>query len=161
MAKVVTNPPQAPVDLEEAAAEEIIRYAVDQYHPQLYTACSFQKEESVILDMLLKIEPTARIFALDTSVLFPETYEKSRPSAKHWLRSMPGSPASAVNSHPRARMHLSLASTPRLASGSSTHWPTGQTRTSGTTSLSTTFPTTSFTTATTPRSAAPTARSQV
>ena len=37
-------------------------------------ACSFQKEESVLLDMLYGIAPDARVFALDTHVLFPETY---------------------------------------------------------------------------------------
>jgi phosphoadenosine phosphosulfate reductase len=37
-------------------------------------ACSFQKEEAVLLDMLFAIDPAARVFALDTHVLFPETY---------------------------------------------------------------------------------------
>ena len=37
-------------------------------------ACSFQKEESVLLDMLFALEPKARVFALDTHDLFPETY---------------------------------------------------------------------------------------
>jgi phosphoadenosine phosphosulfate reductase len=48
---------------------------VGEFHPRLYVACSFQKEASVILDMLLAIEPRARVFTLDTGVLFPETYE--------------------------------------------------------------------------------------
>jgi phosphoadenosine phosphosulfate reductase len=37
-------------------------------------ACSFQKEESVLLDMLFALEPKARVFAIDTHFLFPETY---------------------------------------------------------------------------------------
>jgi phosphoadenosine phosphosulfate reductase len=44
----------------------------------MYVACSFQKEASVILDIVLGIEPTARVFTLDTGVLFPETYETWR-----------------------------------------------------------------------------------
>lgn len=36
-------------------------------------ACSFQKEESVLVDMLTKIEPAVRIFTIDTGVLHPET----------------------------------------------------------------------------------------
>ena len=48
---------------------------VDQFHPSLYVACSFQQEESVLLDMLHRIEPDIRIFYLDTDVLFEETYE--------------------------------------------------------------------------------------
>jgi phosphoadenosine phosphosulfate reductase len=63
-----------PPDLETSSAEEVLAYAVEQYHPRLYLACSFQKEESVLIDMLHRIEPEARIFALDTHVLFPETY---------------------------------------------------------------------------------------
>jgi phosphoadenosine phosphosulfate reductase len=62
-------------NLEPASAEETLEYLVDRFHPRLYVATSFQKEASVIMDMLLKIEPEARFFTLDTDVLFPETYE--------------------------------------------------------------------------------------
>jgi phosphoadenosine phosphosulfate reductase len=61
-------------DLEQSSAQEVLEYMVEQFHPRLYVACSFQKEASVIMDMLLKIEPSARFFTLDTGVLFPETY---------------------------------------------------------------------------------------
>jgi phosphoadenosine phosphosulfate reductase len=37
-------------------------------------ACSFQKEESVLLNMLTQIESSPRLFVIDTGVLFPETY---------------------------------------------------------------------------------------
>ena len=67
-----------PPDLEERSAEEVLRYMVDRFHPRLYVACSFQKEASVIMDMLLRIEPAARFFTLDTGVLFPETYSTWR-----------------------------------------------------------------------------------
>ncbi len=40
--------------------------------------CSFQKEESVLLDMLFALEPKARVFAIDTHYLFPETYDAWR-----------------------------------------------------------------------------------
>ena len=58
---------------------------VEHFHPNLSLACSFQKEESVLLDMLLEIEPDARVFALDTHVLFPETYEAWRGVEKRML----------------------------------------------------------------------------
>jgi phosphoadenosine phosphosulfate reductase len=61
-------------DLEHASAEEVLAYAVERFHPRLFVACSFQKEASVIMDMLLRIEPEARFFTLDTGVLFDETY---------------------------------------------------------------------------------------
>ena len=68
----------APPDLESLSAQEVLAHVVGEFHPRLYVACSFQKEASVILDMLLAIEPGARVFTLDTGVLFPETYETWR-----------------------------------------------------------------------------------
>jgi phosphoadenosine phosphosulfate reductase len=68
----------APPDLESLSAQEVLAHVADEFHPRLYVACSFQKEASVILDMLLAVEPQARVFTLDTGVLFPETYETWR-----------------------------------------------------------------------------------
>ena len=65
-------------DLEGASAQEVLEHLVEHFHPRLYVACSFQKEASVIMDMLLNIEPEARFFTLDTGLLFPETYETWR-----------------------------------------------------------------------------------
>ena len=62
-------------DPELLSAPEVLGVMVEHFHPNLSLACSFQKEESVLLDMLLAIEPGARVFALDTHVLFPETYD--------------------------------------------------------------------------------------
>ena len=57
------------------SAEEILRFCVETFPGKLSLACSFQKEESVLLDMLFAIDPKARVFAIDTRYLFPETYE--------------------------------------------------------------------------------------
>jgi phosphoadenosine phosphosulfate reductase len=62
-------------DLDSAAAEDVLAYAVERFHPRLTMACSFQKEESVLLHMLTAIEPRAHVFMIDTGVLFPETLE--------------------------------------------------------------------------------------
>ena len=64
----------SPPDLEQSSAEEVLRYAVERFHPRLSVACSFQKEASVIMDMLLRIEPETRFFTIDTGVLFEETH---------------------------------------------------------------------------------------
>src|SRR5881397_3468766 len=64
----------APPDLEHLTAEELLAYAVERFHPRLTLACSFQKEESVLIDMLMRVAPDARVFTIDTGVLFPETY---------------------------------------------------------------------------------------
>jgi phosphoadenosine phosphosulfate reductase len=64
----------SPPDFEQRTAAEVLAHAVEQHHPRLALACSFQKEEAVLVDMLLRIEPRARVFTLDTGVLFAETY---------------------------------------------------------------------------------------
>jgi phosphoadenosine phosphosulfate reductase len=65
-------------DLEHHGAEEVLAYAAERFHPRLYVAASFQKESSVIVDMLLRVEPEARFFMLDTGVLFDETHATRR-----------------------------------------------------------------------------------
>jgi phosphoadenosine phosphosulfate reductase len=71
-------------DLEALDAREVLAWAVETHHPRLAAACSFQKEASVILDLLLSVEPEARVFTLDTGVLFPETYETWRRVEEHY-----------------------------------------------------------------------------
>jgi phosphoadenosine phosphosulfate reductase len=61
--------------LETASAEEVLEYAVERFHPRLTMACSFQKEESVLVHMLLAARPDARVFTIDTGVLFGETLQ--------------------------------------------------------------------------------------
>jgi phosphoadenosine phosphosulfate reductase len=63
----------APDLIETASAEDVIAYAVDRFHPRLTLACSFQKEESVLVHMLTAVEPGAHVFMIDTGVLFEET----------------------------------------------------------------------------------------
>ena len=71
-------------DLEPASAEEVLRFAVERFHPRLYVACSFQKEASVIMDLLVRIEPAVHFFTLDTGLLFQETYETWERVEKHY-----------------------------------------------------------------------------
>jgi phosphoadenosine phosphosulfate reductase len=73
-----------PPDLEHGSAQDVLRYAVARHHPRLTVACSFQKEASVILDMLLRIEPEARFFTLDTGAFFEETYVTWRELERHY-----------------------------------------------------------------------------
>ena len=61
-------------DMADANAVAVLEHMVERFHPRLYVACSFQKEASVIMDMLVRIEPRARFFTLDTGLFFPETY---------------------------------------------------------------------------------------
>ncbi len=70
--------------MRSLTATEVLEEALERFHPRLATACSFQKEESVMLDMLLTIEPGARVFTIDTGVLFPETIETWRAFEERW-----------------------------------------------------------------------------
>ena len=66
---------ELPSDVEAMSAEEILGFVLERFPRKVALACSFQKEESVLLDMLFSLEPNARVFAIDTRYLFPETHE--------------------------------------------------------------------------------------
>jgi phosphoadenosine phosphosulfate reductase len=65
-------------------AEQVLGFLLEELPGRVSLACSFQKEESVLLDMLFALEPKARVFALDTHVLFPETYAVWREVEKRY-----------------------------------------------------------------------------
>ena len=65
---------QLPPDVETWTAKRVVAYALEQFPGRVALACSFQKEETVLLDMLFAADPKARVFAIDTHHLFPETY---------------------------------------------------------------------------------------
>lgn len=54
-----------------ASLTETLRAAAA--HERLVLLCSFQKEESVILDELLQVAPHVRVVTIDTGVLFEQT----------------------------------------------------------------------------------------
>src|SRR5215203_6779545 len=59
--------------------EEVILEAVDRFgEDRLALAASWQKEAAVLVDLVRRHAPAARIFTLDTGELFPETYETWR-----------------------------------------------------------------------------------
>lgn len=62
-------------DLEDASAAEVVAWATATFGANVALACSFQKEESVLLEYLFAADAKARAFALDTDLLFPETYD--------------------------------------------------------------------------------------
>jgi len=74
----------SPSDLEQLTAEETLAFLLDQFPGKVALACSFQKEETVLLDMLFALEPKARVFAIDTHHLFPETYAYWREVEKRY-----------------------------------------------------------------------------
>ena len=53
-------------------------------HERLVLLCSFQKEESVILDELRRLAPHARVVTIDTGVLFEQTIATWRAFEEHF-----------------------------------------------------------------------------
>ena len=53
-------------------------------HERLVFLCSFQKEESVILDELLEVAPHVRVVTIDTGVLFEQTVATWRAFEEHF-----------------------------------------------------------------------------
>jgi phosphoadenosine phosphosulfate reductase len=61
--------------LQGAAPQDILRWAVEQFHPRLTMATAFGAEGCCLIHMLAEIEPGVRTFNLDTGYQFPETLE--------------------------------------------------------------------------------------
>jgi phosphoadenosine phosphosulfate reductase len=85
------------VDQREATAQAVLEEAVAKHHPRLIMACSFQKEESVLIDMLVAIEPRARVFTIDTGALFPETHDVWRKLEDRYKLAVEVFDASSMN----------------------------------------------------------------
>jgi phosphoadenosine phosphosulfate reductase len=63
-------------DLESLDAQGILTWAFESYHPGLALACSFQAEESVLIDLMYRLRGSDfRVFTLDTGRLNQETYD--------------------------------------------------------------------------------------
>jgi len=57
------------------SAQELLAWALSTYGKDLALCTSFQKEGMVLLDMAVKIDPSVRVFTLDTGRLPEETYQ--------------------------------------------------------------------------------------
>ncbi|MCM3906064.1 MAG: phosphoadenylyl-sulfate reductase [Pyrinomonadaceae bacterium] len=61
-------------ELETADPEDVLRWAIDEFGPDIALATGFGVEGCVLVAMLSNISRGTRIFYLDTDLLFPETY---------------------------------------------------------------------------------------
>jgi phosphoadenosine phosphosulfate reductase len=60
--------------LEEKSPQQVLEWALSEFHPKISLASSLGAEDMVMTDMLRNINPDARIFALETGRLHQETY---------------------------------------------------------------------------------------
>src|SRR5258708_14366393 len=74
-------------EFETAPPEVILRWAGEEFGPDIAFGTGFGAEGCVIIAMLSNIRPGARIFYLDTDLLFPETYAlRDRLTARFGVR---------------------------------------------------------------------------
>lgn len=76
-----------PDDFEDAAPQTVLRWAIEEFGAGVALATGFGTEGCVLVDMVARIDPSARIFYLDTDLLFPETYElRDQLTARYGVR---------------------------------------------------------------------------
>src|SRR5436309_6054994 len=61
--------------LQGKPPQAVLRWAVQTFHPRLTMATAFGAEGCCLIHMLAEIEPTVRLFNLDTGYQFAETLE--------------------------------------------------------------------------------------
>ena len=67
------------------SAEEAVQQSLEKFGPaRIALASSFGAEDQVLTDMLVKLDPAARIFTLDTGRMFQETYDTMQRSVEHY-----------------------------------------------------------------------------
>jgi thioredoxin-dependent adenylylsulfate APS reductase len=60
---------------EDAAAEELLAWALERFHPRLAISAAGGVDGMVLVDMAWRLNPDVRVFTLDTGRLPAETYE--------------------------------------------------------------------------------------
>src|SRR5215211_5338692 len=74
-------------EFETAPPEAVLRWAIEEFGPDVALATGFGAEGCALIAMLAQINPDARIFYLDTDLLFPETYAlRDRLEASYGVR---------------------------------------------------------------------------
>ncbi len=61
--------------LSDASPQDILRWAVERFHPRLLMATAFGAEGCCLIHMLAEIEPGVTFINLETGYQFPETLE--------------------------------------------------------------------------------------
>ena len=74
-------------EFETKPPEAVLRWALAEFGPDVALATGFGAEGCVLIDMIARITTGARIFYLDTDLLFPETYSLcSQLEARYGIR---------------------------------------------------------------------------
>ena len=62
-------------EAESWTAEDVLRWGLDRFSPDIAIASAFGAEGMVLVDLASRVRSNIRVFTLDTGFFFPETYE--------------------------------------------------------------------------------------
>jgi phosphoadenosine phosphosulfate reductase len=71
---LATAPPLPELDFEAMTAEELLRWAAEEFGDGLCLTCSWQRQSSALVHMVSELDLGVDVIELDTLVLFDETY---------------------------------------------------------------------------------------
>ena len=76
-----------PDDFENATPQTVLKWAIQEFGSDVALATGFGAEGCVLVDMVARIDPSTRIFYLDTDLHFAETYSlRDRLEGRYGVR---------------------------------------------------------------------------
>ncbi|MCL5947262.1 MAG: phosphoadenylyl-sulfate reductase [Chloroflexi bacterium] len=72
------------VQLDSEEPQEVIRWSLERFGSRVAVCTSFQIDGMAILDMAWRIDPSVRVFAVDTGRMHPETYALIEKVREHY-----------------------------------------------------------------------------
>jgi phosphoadenosine phosphosulfate reductase len=69
---------------ETAHPTDIIRWALETFHPDVALTCSFGADSAAIIHLALQADPRLSIRLVDTGFLFPETLRFAKQLQRRW-----------------------------------------------------------------------------
>jgi phosphoadenosine phosphosulfate reductase len=60
---------------EHRSPQDVLAWAAERFAGRIVLTCSWQRQSSVLIDMLHRLDADVRVVELDTGLLFPETYQ--------------------------------------------------------------------------------------
>ena len=72
---MATAPALPELDFEAMSADDLLRWAYEEFGKKLCLTCSWQRQSSALVHMVSHLGLDVDVIELDTLVLFPETYE--------------------------------------------------------------------------------------
>src|ERR1041385_3319287 len=98
----MASAPQLPeLDFEAMSAEDILRWAYEEFGDRLCLTCSWQKQSSALVHLVSELGLDIDVIELDTHLFFRETYEtRERLVQRYGLKLLQPGIATIGEQHP-------------------------------------------------------------